>query len=239
MRTMTLHRLALTVGLTGLFGAFAVGQEPPKALPGQPKEMPTGKDKDKDKPKDTTQPKDPVGGTPEEEPPPPPIRPKIPGDIVDRVFVGSYVHGTSTVHGGVAYEGPFPNGLYRTPNFHFGGFYAPAPFWPALALPDYYYPGFGIHSQYYGFTPYTFGLWNTNPIPSPLAGGAVYPDITTLKPGQMIPVPGTETGPRGPMPPPGGAAPPPKEPGMGRVPGQPVPTAPGGPVQAIPAVRRR
>ena len=238
---MTSHRLALAAGLTCLIGAVALGQEPPKTLPtvppGQPKEMPPVTGKDKTKPPDPI--KDPVGGRGADDVLEPPIRPAIPGDIVDRIYMGTYIHGTSTLHGGVTYEGPFPNGLFRTPNFHFGGFYAPAPFWPALALPDYYYPGFGIHSQYFGYTPYTYGLWNTNPIPSPLAGGAVYPDTSNFKPGQLLPVPNLmETGPRGPMPPPG-TAPAPRTPGMGSVPGQPIPTVPGGSVPVLPAVRRR
>lgn len=237
---MTLHRLALAAGFACLTGAIALGQEPPKALPtvpsGQPKEMPPAKDKDKPKVPDPI--KDPVGGRVADDAPPPPIRPALPGDIVDRVYMGTYIHGTSTMHGGVTYEGPFPNGLFRTPNFHFGGFYAPAPYWPALSLPDYYYPGFGLHSQYFGYTPYTFGLWNTNPIPSPLAGGAIYPDTSNFKPGQLLPVPDTETGPRGPMPPPT-TAPAPRPSGMGSVPGQPIPSAPSGPVPVLPAVRRR
>ncbi len=236
---MTSHRLAVAAGFACLIGA-AAGQEPPKALPtvpptvppaGQPKEMPpvTGKPRE---------PAPATGRTPDE-PPPPPIRPALPGDIVDRIYMGSYIHGTSTLHGGVTYEGPFPNGLFRTPNFHFGGFYAPAPYWPALSLPDYYYPGWGIHSQYFGYTPYTYGLWNLNPIPSPLAGGAIYPDTSTIKPGQLIPVPSPhDAGPRGPMPPPD-TIPQPRQPGMGSVPGQVIPSAPAGPVQVTPTGRRR
>jgi hypothetical protein len=212
---MTPRRLALTTALACLWGGLALAQEPPKTLPPQPKEVP--KDKDKDKPPPTTT--DPTAmpaQLPEEEKPPI-VRPAVPGDVIDPQYRGTYVHGTTTINGGVVYNGPGPNGLFRAPQFHFGGFTPPAPYWPALSLPDYYWPGWGIHSQYFGYTPYTYGMWNTNPIPSPLAGGATYPDAT-LRPGETIPT--------NPMPPPVKEAP---DSGRGSVESVPSPRVPGVP----------